>query len=218
VATSIRTVAPFTDGASDWTLAATGFTTEVPPDVWPIRMTAPALPLVMAAASAVVMPVLVTAVMNSCPTRCDCDIAPNARSTQLVAGLVVVGFAEVAAGGAWVVVRDADGEVGAGGELLLALAELGEALPDAAAAEEVADVALCPLPHAATVASRPSSTADTAGRRTGESVEKAFGWRTAEPHTSSIGRTDTAAGRPSAGYLMTAPVASVISCDSREFP
>jgi hypothetical protein len=158
-------------------------------------MTAPALPWVMAVASADVMPVLVTAVMNSCPTRCAVDIAEIVRSTQLAAvGLLVLGFAEVEAGGAWVVVRDAEGEVAAG-ELLLGL---GGTVP---AADEVEDDPVPPLPHAATVTSRPrapSATAEAAGRRTGRAasigVGKTFGWRTAEPHTSSIGQIGRSGG------------------------
>jgi len=150
----------------------------------------------MAAASALVMPVLVTAVMNSCPTRCEVDIAETVRLTQLAAdadaGGVVLAFAEVGAGAADVVVRDGEGEV-APGELPLGLAELGATVPDAAA--EVVGDEPCPLPHAATVTSRPSAptaTTETAGRRTGRAVSigfgKTFGWRTAKPHTSLIGQ------------------------------
>jgi hypothetical protein len=138
------------------------------------------------------MPVLVTAVMNSCPTRCEADIAETVRSTQLAVDALVLGFAEVGGGGAGVVVRGGDGDVVAG-ELLLGLAELGATVPDAAA--EVVGAALCPLPHAATVTSRPSvptTITETAGRRTGRAASigfgKTFGWRTARPHTSSIGQ------------------------------
>jgi len=136
------------------------------------------------------MPVLVTAVMNSCPTRCEVDIAETVRSTQLAVDVLGLGFAEVG-GGAGVVVRDGEGDVAAG-ELPLGLAEPGVTVPEAA---EVVGAELCPLPHAASVTSRPSVPAtvtETAGRRTGRAASigfgKTFGWRTAKPHTSSSGR------------------------------
>src|SRR5437660_7470864 len=74
-------------GARAWIWPATVLTCCTPALVCPIRMTDPTLWLRSTAACAGVIPEVLTADMNSCPTRCAGVIAAMTRSTQpVVAG------------------------------------------------------------------------------------------------------------------------------------
>ncbi|WP_103889631.1 hypothetical protein [Actinacidiphila yanglinensis] len=97
--------------------------------------------------SLVVIPVLLTAVMKSWPTRWEFDIALYARSTQLAAGCAVVGLAVVAE-----VLGEALADVL--GEVAVVLGA-----DEVVLGAVVAGVSLWPFPQAATATSRPAASA-----------------------------------------------------------
>jgi hypothetical protein len=182
VATSIRTVEPRTGDASALARSLTRFTAAVPADVCPIKMTAPVLPCVIAADSAAVGPEVLTALMNSCPTRWAWDIASIVRSTQLAGDffVVVVEAGSGAAGGVRVVVRGDDGEVAAGA--LLVVLATGEPVDGAG---RDAGIVSSPLPQAAVVISRPS-TRQARRRARRARAEYGRGWAAASA-TGAVG-------------------------------